>query len=231
MKLYNPKNRKMRIAIFSTGLSPNLCNIIDYERNNDVNYKVVIIVTDRPSGINLRTGMYYHIPVIIKNIKTFYACRFKPKNNLDIREEFDRNILNALETYKIDTIVITNYKSIITKPIIDRYLSIGIRHIGLFICNNAEKYVKEIPIKHTIENKDKYLYSIIYNVDNRIDRGNIIMISSPMEITYKNNLCETLNYNINRLKETKDLEIFPTTLSLIANENIDRDRIYFYDEF
>ncbi len=236
-KLFNTKNELMSLAVFISGQGSNLMNIIEYEREIKLSkgrlpYIVSVIFSDNHSSNAVKIGEYYNIPVIMRDLGNFYKERGKSKRDLDLRVEFDKGTIEALNPFNIDVIAYAGYMSLVTPPLISAFLGINVHPADLSIMENGKrKYTGLHAVRDAIIAGERELRSSTHIVESKLDSGKLLMISAPL----KTNISENFNLNdleqVNiiskkyqeRLKEIGDKVIFPKTLEFIANGRYSQD--------
>ncbi len=230
-KLIKPKEDIIRVVAFMSGTGTNLINIIEHQEKtfNEKNrylYKVVAILTDNKSSNAKKISEKFNIPVEINDINKFYQIRSTPKKDLSIREEFDRISLSLIEKYSPDLIALAGYMSILTKVIVNRYLTINVHPADLSIKDSAgkRKYIGAHAVKDAIIEGERYLYSSTHIVEELVDNGRLLIISKPIKIilpenfdpSNRNLLKEIEKNHQDRLKELGDWIIYPLTLDYLS---------------
>lgn len=244
-KLINKKLDELRVVAFMSGSGTNLIKIIEHQNKilSETKrhlFRVVGILTDNPVSNAQKIGSQYDIPVEINDIDHFYKSRGLPKKDLSIREEFDLISLKLIEKYNPDLIVLAGYMSILTKVIINRYLTINVHPADLSIkdANGKRKYTGAHAVRDAILAGEKYIRSSTHIVEEIVDNGRLLIISQPVEVVLpadfdpsnKEKLNQVVETNQRRLKEYGDWKIFPLTIEYIALGYFEEDEesnIYF----
>ena len=102
--------KRKRIAVLASGNGSNLQAISDYSLKNDINGDVVFVLTNNPDA-------YALVRAKNANIKTF-CIDFK--KNIP-RQEFDREISEAIKNEKIDLICLAGYMLLLNPVFISEY--------------------------------------------------------------------------------------------------------------
>lgn len=229
IKFYDPAGGKMSVAGFMSGSGTNLKKIIEYSKKlkklkGDCPYEVTVIFTDNPLSKATAIGSQYDIPVVIRDISAFYKKRGKPRKDLKVREEFDRETLKALGGFNIDLAVFAGYMSIATPPLISKITSINVHPADLSIKDEhgQRKYRGERAVADAIRNGEKFINSTTHIVEPEVDEGRILMISDKLKVEIPDglnidkDLKKIATHNQERLKEKGDWKIFPITVRLVA---------------
>lgn len=154
-------NRKRkRIAVLASGNGSNMQAISDYSLKNDINGDVVFVVTNNPDA-------YALVRAKNANIKTF-CIDFK--KNIP-RQEFDREISEAIKNEKIDLICLAGYMLLLNPVFISEYQN--------KIINIHPSLLPSFKGVHGI--KDAFDYGVkvtgvtVHFVDCELDHGPIIL--------------------------------------------------------
>jgi folate-dependent phosphoribosylglycinamide formyltransferase PurN len=237
IQLYNPDKGTMQVAGLMSGSGSNLQKIIDMElqlqEKNIHPYHVAVIFTDNAESNAVKIGRDYNIPVIVRDIKSFYKHHGKPLKDLELRAKFDEETVKALKPHNIVVAAYAGYMSIATKPLINAFLGINVHPADLSIKNSdgARKYTGDHAVRDAILAGEKYIRSSTHIIEDKVDYGQILIMSAPLAVILPHNfdasrpeiVKEVEQFNQNRLKERGDWIIFPKTLIEIANGNFSRD--------
>ncbi|MGV8171472.1 MAG: formyltransferase family protein [Candidatus Woesearchaeota archaeon] len=246
IQLYNLDKGTMQVAGLMSGSGTNLQKIIDNEleiqTRDTCPYHVAVIFTDNVESNAVNIGRKYNIPVVVRDIKSFYRNKGKPLKDLIVREEFDAETVKALSPFNISVAAYAGYMSIATKPLIDAFLGVNVHPADLSLKNpdGTRKYTGDHAVRDAILAGEAYLRSTTHIIERKVDYGKILMISEPVRVVRpldfnkndpaKVEAAEKLNQS--RLKEYGDWMIFPRTILEIARGRFMKDdcgRLY-YDE-
>jgi len=226
---------QLRIAGFMSGKGTNLIKIIEFERsykNDNSPYKVVVIFSDNYNSNAIEIGKYYNIPVIIKDIKTFYKNKNKNLKDMNVREDFDKDVLMHISKHNVSVIAYAGYMSIASHILTDNLIGINVHPADLSILDNKKrKYTGAHAVRDAIIAGEKYIYSSSHLVDRGVDQGSIFIISQPVEVELgenfhiqNKNLSEVIvNINQENLKRKGDWIIFPLTLKYFSEGRFELD--------
>jgi phosphoribosylglycinamide formyltransferase-1 len=220
----------MQVAGLMSGSGTNLQKIIEKEIDLDDRclypYHVAVIFTDNAESNAVNLGKQYNIPVIVRDIKSFYKNKGKPLKDMAVREEFDAETVKALKGFNISVVAYAGYMSIATAPLINSFLGINVHPADLSIKNpdGTRKYTGDHAVRDAILAGEEYIKSSTHIIESRVDCGKILMISAPLPVILSPNfdksnpemVKEAEKFNQNRLKEQGDWTIFPKTLIDIA---------------
>ncbi len=234
-ELYNPESGRMRVAGFISGSGSNLVKIIEHEKKIESEerrspYKVVLIFSENQESNAGKIGEKFEIPVIVKDISEFYNEKKRPREDLDVRREFDAETVNALEPYRIDAIAYAGYMSIATNPLIESFLGVNVHPADLSVMDrDKRKYTGAHAVRDAILAGETEIRATTHLIELEIDYGRIFMISKPVIVDP--NLSPDENQS--RLKEDGDWIIFPKTLEYLSDGKYSQDEygnLYFDDK-
>ncbi|MAG02601.1 formyl transferase [Candidatus Pacearchaeota archaeon] len=247
-KLYDPENGKMRVAGLMSGSGSNLREIIEYGEEmkfieDRSPYQVVVIFSDSSVSNAVEIGRDYGIPVITNDIRGFYKVQGKPRNDMQVRREFDQETVKALEPFDINVAAYAGYMSIATEPLINAFLGVNVHPADLSIMDEGRrKYTGDNAVRDAILAGEKQIRSTTHIVEPAVDYGRILMISGPTGVNlpkfllknksllshlnqekYDKLFREEVDRHQNLLKKGGDWIIFPRTLGYIANGRYSQD--------
>jgi len=237
--LHDPtKEGVLKIVGLMSGTGSNLRKIIEWaellkrERGQAV-YQVVAIFSDSSDSMASQIGKEFDLPVIIRDVRGFYAHRAKPRSDLKLREEFDQETVKALSPFKAKVAAYAGYMSIATWPLIEAYLGVNVHPADLSIENidGRRKFIGSQAVRDAILAGEPYLRSTTHLVEPVVDAGRILMISPPLPVILQepfdpknqNQVRTIANNHQERLKKAADWIIFPKTLQYIAEGRYAQD--------
>tara|TARA_Y100000816_G_C26090912_1_gene576504 strand:- start:752 stop:1396 length:645 start_codon:yes stop_codon:yes gene_type:complete len=189
-----------KIAVFISGNGTNLQNLIDTKfLNNHNSLKISVVFSNNEKAFGLKRAKAHNIPYFTLNHKDF-----------DSRENFDEEIINRLNEYDFDLLVLAGYMRILSEKFINSYRNKIINlHPSLL-----PKYPGLETHKKVIENKDKYHGATVHYVDSGLDTGQVIGFSKFRVETNNLNLLEEKVHEIEH-------KLLPLICSLIKNNYIE----------
>ncbi|NIP32093.1 MAG: phosphoribosylglycinamide formyltransferase [Candidatus Dadabacteria bacterium] len=150
---------KKNVAVFVSGSGTNLQAIIDakIEAAN-----IAVVVCNKPEAYALKRAKNHHIPVEIVNHKDFES-----------RELFEEEIINRLEKYSIDLVVLAGFMRVLT--------SFFVNHFQNRIINLHPALLPSFPgihsAKQALDYGVKFTGCTVHFVDDGVDTGPIILQS------------------------------------------------------
>ncbi len=248
-KLYEPEKGIMQIAGLMSGSGSNLRKIIEHEKTIEsqegkASYKVVVIFSENPSSNAKKIAAEYGIPFVVRDLNAYYQERGKPRRDLTLRAEFDAETIEMLKPFNVAAAAYAGYMSIATPPLINAFLGVNVHPADLTVMNgNNRKYTGSHAVREAILAGEKQLRATTHLIEQEVDYGRILMVSSPLEVsleefnftsltslTSKEQAERIVNTHQNRLKEIGDWIIFPRTLEYLAEGRYaqdDQGNLYF----
>ncbi len=236
----------MRVAGLMSGSGSNLRRIIEHERDIELKegrapYQVVVIFSENPASNAGEIGKEYGLPVVVRDLGSFYQERGKPRRDLSVRVEFDEGTVRALKPSNVDVAAYAGYMSIATDSLINAFLGVNVHPSDLSIMGeDKRKYTGDHAVRDAIVAGEKQLRASTHIIEPRVDYGRILMISSPLEVKLpggfnpdnKEQVKVVSDEHQNRLKEIGDWIIFPRTLEFLADGRYSQDEqgLLFFDD-
>ena len=186
--LHDPLEGVLRVVGLMSGKGSNLQKILEWgeilrKKRGKAVYQVVAIFSDTFDSKASEIGKEFDIPVIIRDLKGFYAQRGKHRGDLKLREEFDRETIKALSPFEAKVAIYAGYMSIATQPLVDAYLGVNVHPADLSIeVEGKRKYVGSHAVRDAIVAGETSLCSTTHMVESVVDGGRILMISPPLPV-------------------------------------------------
>lgn len=187
----------MRVGVFASGSGTNLQAIIDAQVET---IDIVVVFTNKSDAYALERAKAHNIPVLVIDHKGY-----------DSREEYDAEIISALEPYNLDLIVLAGYMRILSPVFVRAYkgkiINIHPALLPSFPGINSAKQALEYGVKYT--------GVTVHFVDEGVDTGPIIL-QSVVEIE-DDDTEETLLRKIHKVEH----QIYPKALELVSSSKIE----------
>lgn len=258
-RIFDPDRRPgpMRVACFMSGSGTNVMKIIENQlrRGSKCPYKVVLIFADMldPSNRKCRAqsiSSRFQVAYEHNDMMDFYKRRGREsRRDLSLRPEYDRVTLELIAKYELDLIALCGYMSIVTHPLLERYRDciVNVHPADLSVKEGGRrKYTGLNTVRDAILAGEKKLYSTTHIVRERVDYGEILMRSPPVDVTFPNSIAlkdlhrpenaallkRIATEHQNRLKEQGDWVIYPKTLEMIGEGrySVDDQRNVYVDD-
>jgi phosphoribosylglycinamide formyltransferase-1 len=189
----------LSFAVFISGNGSNLQAIIDATSNGLIDGQICCVLSNKKEAYGLARAKKANIPtVVIEHL------------NYENREEFDNALLQSLQKYNPDLIVLAGFMRILTPVFIKPYLGKLINiHPSLL-----PKYPGLNTHQKVIANKDTEHGVTVHFVDENLD-GGPICAQSIMKV--ESNDIETLEKRIHELEH----ELYPKVIQDFAKGNLE----------
>ena len=153
----------INIGVLASGRGTNLQVIIEAIKEGKIEGRISIVISDNPDAYALKRARQHNIETRYINFKEF-------KN----REDYDKEIIKALEEKKIDLVVLAGYMRILTPYFINVYKN--------KIMNIHPALLPSFPGLHAQRQAVEYGVKIsgctVHFVDEGVDSGPIILQKS-----------------------------------------------------
>ena len=188
----------LSFAVFISGNGSNLQAIIDATSNGLIDGQICCVLSNKKEAYGLARAKKANIPtVVIEHL------------NYENREEFDNALLQSLQKYNPDLIVLAGFMRILTPVFIKPYLGKLINiHPSLL-----PKYPGLNTHQKVIDNKDTEHGVTVHFVDENLD-GGPICAQSTMKV--ESDDIETLEKRIHELEH----ELYPKVIQDFSKGNL-----------
>ena len=188
---------KMRVAVFASGSGTNLQAIIDADIQT---IEIAVVFTNNPDAYAIERAKKHNIQVEIidhKNYKT--------------REEYEKHIIDVLDPYKLNLIVLAGFMRILSTVFVRAYKN--------KIDNIHPALLPSFPginaVRQALEYGVKYTGVTVHFVDEGVDTGPIIL-QSVVEIEDE----DTEDMLLEKIHEVEH-RIYPKAIELISSGEIE----------
>ena len=179
------------IAIFASGSGSNFENLVKQKEQ----YNVSFLFCDRKDAFAIQRA---------KNL----GIEYRYASIIQEKENFENKILEFLEEFQVDFIVLAGYMKIIGKAILDKWEGKIINiHPSLL-----PKYKGANAIKEAFENNEREYGITIHYVDEGVDTGKIIAQDSF--IAESNETLEEITHKIHSLEHN----LYPKIINRLSKE-------------
>lgn len=190
------------IAVFVSGSGTDLQSLIDAVNAKKIKARIRVVVSDKDGIFALERAKKEKIETAVFKVSDYTN-----------KEERDRAIIKYLSDKDISLIVLAGYLSILTKPLIDKYMNKIINiHPSLIPKYSGMGFYGDKVHKAVLENNEKETGATVHYVDYGTDTGKIIRQEKVK--VYKTDTVETLK------KRVLDLEhkLLPKVVGKLIDE-------------
>lgn len=196
----------LRIAVLVSGGGTNLQAIIDsMDQGKITNTEIAVVISNKKDAFALERAQKYGIQ----------ADSISPKD-YSIREEFNQALLNTIDNYNVDLIVLAGYLVILPKVLIQKYHNRIINvHPSLIPSFCGTGYYGLKVHEAVLERGAKITGATVHFVDEGTDTGPIILQKAVAVL--EDDTPELLQ---RRVMEEAEWNILPEAINLIANDRL-----------
>lgn len=197
----------LRLAVLVSGGGTNLQAIIDKIENKTINgAEIVVVISNKKDAYALERAKNHGIEAKCISPKD-YGCR----------ENFNQALLEALESYQVDLVVLAGYLVIVPENVIRRYRNRIINiHPSLIPSFCGDGYYGLKVHEAVLARGNKVTGATVHFVDEGTDTGPIILQKAVY--VEEGDTPETLQ---KRVMEQAEWNILPEAINLIANDKIE----------
>ena len=190
--------KTFKVAVLISGNGSNLQALIDNFKKEESIIDINCVISNKENAFGLERAE-----------KASIDNHFIDHTKFKSREEFDRRLVQILEGYNPDLIVLAGFMRILSEVFVDKYMGRLINiHPSLL-----PKYPGLETHKKVIKNKETHHGVTIHYVDKTLD-GGPICAQSEIEVTTNN--INDLQEQIHKIEH----EIYPEVVQQIADGNI-----------
>lgn len=196
----------LKIAVLVSGGGTNLQAIIDSITSGLItNTKIELVISNKPSAYALERASRNQIEAKCLNPKDFTN-----------REEFNLALLNTLDSYQVDLVVLAGYLVIVPELVIKKYTNRIINiHPSLIPSFCGTGYYGLKVHEGVLSRGNKVTGATVHFVDEGTDTGPIIL-QKAVEVQ-EDDTPEILQ---KRVMEQAEWHILPEAINLIANHKL-----------
>ncbi|MCD2492810.1 phosphoribosylglycinamide formyltransferase [Lacrimispora sp. NSJ-141] len=196
----------LRIGVCVSGGGTNLQAIIDKIESGEVtNAEIAVVVSNNPGAYALQRAEKHGIPAVCVSPKAFES-----------REAFNTALVDTMDSFRIDLIVLAGYLVVIPPVLIERYRNKIINiHPSLIpsFCGTGN-YGLTVHV-NALKRGVKVTGATVHFVDEGTDTGPIILQKA---VAVEDG--DTPEILQRRVMEQAEWEILPKAIDLIANQKI-----------
>ncbi|QNM06374.1 phosphoribosylglycinamide formyltransferase [Qiania dongpingensis] len=196
----------LRIGVCVSGGGTNLQAVIDkIESGEVINAEIAVVVSNNPGAYALKRAEKHGIPAVCVSPKSFES-----------REAFNTALVDTMDSFRVDLIVLAGYLVVIPPVLIERYRNKIINiHPSLIpsFCGTGN-YGLTVHV-NALKRGVKVTGATVHFVDEGTDTGPIILQKA---VAVEDG--DTPEILQRRVMEQAEWEILPRAIDLIANQKI-----------
>lgn len=198
----NPKNHAspLQLGVMASGSGTNFAAVAQAIANGELNAEIKVLIYNNPQAKVVERANKYNIPAVLVDHRQYQQ-----------REDLDRAIIQVLQSYKVDWVIMAGWMRIITQVLLNAY-----PHRVINIHPSLLPSFKGIrAIEQALAAKVKITGCTVHLVSLEVDSGEIIM-QAAVPILPQDTL-ETLHQRI----QIQEHHILPKAIALVANHYIE----------
>ena len=199
---------KKRLCIFASGNGTNMQAILDDIDNGNINGEVVLLITSAKNTGAESRAKKRNIPVKEFLLKDFLDAAMR-----------DKKIVQALEEYNIDYIILAGYLGILTKELISKYPNKIINIHPALLPKFGGKGMYGINVhRAVIAAREEYSGATVHFVDEGTDTGAVI-IQEKLKVNSDDDEFSLQHRILTQIEH----KIFPLAVKLLCEDKIKAD--------
>ncbi len=172
--------KKIRLAILLSGSGTTFQYIQDRIEEGGISAETAVVVSSRAEAFGLERARKHDIPAFVVPRK-----EYNEKFGDSALEDFNRTLLEKIEPYNVDLVVLAGFMSLLTPEFIDRYRGrIMNTHPALIPMFCGDQLYGDRVHRAVVEYGVKVSGCTIHFVDEQYDHGPVI-IQKTVPVTYK----------------------------------------------
>ena len=156
---------KVRIGVLISGGGTNLQALIDEVEKGNINGEISVVISDKKGAYGIERAKKHGIKGIILDKKSFKD-----------KDEFMKSIMDKLEEYNVDLVILAGFLSILSRGFIEKYKNKIINvHPSLIPAFCGEGYYGQKVHRAVLEYGAKVSGATVHFVDEGADTGPVIL--------------------------------------------------------
>ncbi len=188
-------SKKIRLGVLISGMGTNLQSIIDASKNGMIDAEISIVISDKRNAYGLVRAKENDVPTLFLSPKDY-------KN----RDKFDEKVVEELNAYKVDLVLLAGFMRIVTSALIEpfrnRIMNIHPALLPSFPGLDAQKQALDYGVK--------FSGCTVHFVEEGMDEGPIII--QAVVPVMDNDTVDSLSERILKYEH----KIYPIAVQLFA---------------
>lgn len=236
--LINPARGKLRVLGYCSGSGNTLWKAYELQKQMEQTpegcpFEIVGIFADKPDSKAVATAQAYGVPYVAVDIRQYYAERNKPLKDREVRAEFDREVLEKVEPFQADMILLAGYVWATTDAVLDRYTVVNVHPADLAVTgeDGHRLLAGANGIKSAFSYDMDYLRASSHIATKELDAGPLLVRSPKVPVDYSLHTDEEerFRYYLKLVNEQARLVGARTVLELaLGNFTTDEEGRLFY---
>lgn len=239
--IINPARGKLRVLGYCSGSGNTLWKAYELQKEMEKTpegcpFEIVGIFADKPDSKAVAAAKAYGVPYVAVDIRKYYADRNTPLKDRTLRAQFDREVLEQVEQFGADMILLAGYVWATTDIVLDRYTVVNVHPADLAVTgeDGHRLLAGANGIKSAFDNKMDYLRASSHIATKELDAGPLLVRSPkiPVDYTLFSDEEERFRYYLKLVNEQSRLVGARTVLELALGnfETDETGKLYYKGE-
>lgn len=224
-------NNKLRVVGFCSNSGNTLWKALELQKQLELqagscSFEVIGMFCDDPFAKCMTTAKKLGIPAACIDIKAFYEQHGALSSDMSIRKEYDATVLQLLEAFHPDIIILAGYVWAVTEEILNFYPIIGVHPGDLTYQENGKRLLAGANgVKAAFRFNRNELRASSFIVTTELDNGPLLITSPAVSVDYEVHPDddERFRFYLKLVNEQSRL-VGANTLLEVANRN------FYYDD-
>ena len=189
--ILNPARGKLRVLGYCSGSGNTLWKAYELQKEMEKTaegcpFEIVGIFADKTDSKAVATAQANGVPCVAVDIRQYYAERNKPLKDREVRAEFDREVLEKVEPFQADMILLAGYVWATTDAVLDRYTVVNVHPADLAVTDENGKRILAGAngIKSAFSYDMDYLRASSHIATKELDAGPLLIRSPKVPVDY-----------------------------------------------
>lgn len=189
--IINPARGRLRVLGYCSGSGNTLWKAYELQKEMEKTpegcpFEIVGIFADKPDSKAVAAAQAYGVPYVAVDIRQYYAERNKPLKDREVRAEFDREVLEKVEPFQADMILLAGYVWATTDAVLDRYTVVNVHPADLAVTDEAghRLLAGANGIKSAFSCNMDYLRASSHIATKELDAGPLLVRSPKVPVDY-----------------------------------------------
>lgn len=189
-KIHDPEWGKMRVLGYISGSGNTLWKIRELQEQLEAAwegspFEVVGCFSSDPEAKGVETARSLGIPVESIDLRAFYRERGRKFSDMELRREYDEQVLGLIEPLKPDLIVLAGYVWATTEVVLDRYTFVNVHPADLSVMRDGRRaFAGANGVGDALEAGEKTIHASSHLATSELDGGPILCISPGVPVDY-----------------------------------------------
>ncbi|MCL1995857.1 MAG: acetate--CoA ligase family protein [Defluviitaleaceae bacterium] len=190
LTIHSQKKGKLRVVGLMSGTGKTLWKAHEMQKemqkeSKECPFEIVGAFASDPNCKGLEYAKAENIPFAALDIKEFYKEKNKPISDMQVREEYDKEILKKIELFNADIILLAGYVWKLSDLVLENHTIINVHPGDLTVVGTeGRKYAGKDGVGDALRAKESYIASTSHIVTPVLDGGPILMVSEDIDVDY-----------------------------------------------